>query len=43
MFLSEEENSLTKEYLLQGYIIRPVADKSFGMDSQENIQFIKIR
>ena len=27
MFLSEEEDSLTKEYLLQGYIIRPVADK----------------
>ena len=27
MFLSEEEQLLTKEYLRQGYIIRPVADQ----------------
>jgi len=27
MFLSEEEQSLTEEYLRQGYIIRPVADQ----------------
>ena len=27
MFLSEEEQAMTKEYLRQGYIIRPVADQ----------------